>query len=978
MGSPESEEPTTNQPEEIVIFPRSASHTPRVRLRPLSSASNWSRASEEGDSDPDSPTKITIPPPPINQPLTKPPIFKAAIEGRYLPAPADINEEADHSLQIDLSNPTSKSEVVEGFHLVNSNLKYEITREINDAAIGYGQYYLNEPKLSLRPQNDFVLKQNQLQTAALVVIQALDTGSANHPGETANTFLTPQSWFRLTCAVLAAIIRGNLRSPNNALNGVKPINTNNSFDIHKDLVHPLTEGAAVRHMALQIAEAYNKTHTNPFKLSPTEFYNSLLKTRLETITKAAEVEASTTLDTSNIHHHLHQKILEDPIQMTEINNTVKQIIFNELNKEALDNIDTWREIYREEFKEVMHQYIGVNKFGIDPCFIKPDRKGKCRAKSSTPDLQQSNKEIERIMRTDWLKLTPCIEITTYKTAEFTRLQAEANQQLQKDIEDLKNQFREEHEAQVYRHRDDIRDQIKLWKVNHANAQKFDFIKKEAKNLGYTLTSNVHRLETSRTRAATPPRLAINPYVHDPNVTPTPVHVKRIRTDDFNTTNTINDSFPPTIPPLKLPEDISLPPSSLPSPMEEDYPLDSLQQYLKANNGGTAASTHVPNRDTDAPPPQTTPIPVVDPEQPLASTPSTSDPLPASLAYSPSRLAAPIMSAPTPAAPDKQTPIRKDCVGDATPGPSTSDTNTSLPLPATNTPPPPPVNKSTRPKIDYPTTWAAVLTGKGMKQQDQNKSLASQSVSATNRLPSGKPKTTNPTNNAITEVTVVRGKGILDPEIEKAISNTPPSVIVNTARSEIEKTTSTPLILLSGRWTSNENNHNFVYQFAGKIPFESIFPYRKLLVEPLKSGELIPNEGWNFAQIRQVPTRDSDGTLYAPDTLLWEIRQNNIFHNIIITVPPFWHGLQKNILQKEVATIKFIYVDTANKMTNPLQEHGLFMFAKRCNVIVTGDDTPQTPWHVRHRGTPSSVTSAPAPIPPTHTCSIARWQTNIQK
>ncbi|KAH9051501.1 hypothetical protein EDB87DRAFT_1694500 [Lactarius vividus] len=152
MGSPESEEPTDHklQPEEIVVFPRSASHTPQVRSRPLSTASNWSRASEED-------------PTPSN------PWWKC-----------------------DLSNVASKSEVVECFHLINKDLKDEINWEINDTALSYGQYYLNELKLALRPQHDFVLKQNQLQTAALVVIQALDTGATFHPGETSNTFLTPQ------------------------------------------------------------------------------------------------------------------------------------------------------------------------------------------------------------------------------------------------------------------------------------------------------------------------------------------------------------------------------------------------------------------------------------------------------------------------------------------------------------------------------------------------------------------------------------------------------------------------------------------------------------------------------------------------------------------------------------------------------------------------------------------------------------------
>ncbi|KAH9052169.1 hypothetical protein EDB87DRAFT_1581964 [Lactarius vividus] len=258
-------------------------------------------------------------------------------------------------------------------------------------------------------------------------------------------------------------------------------------------------------MALQIAEAYNKTCNNPYKISPGEFYDSLLKVQVNTLTKAVKTKAANNLDTSTIHQQVCKETLKNDSTLAKINNKVKQAIFAELNKEAMDDIDTWHEIYREEFKDIMHQYIGINKFGIDPYFIKPDRKGKRWAKSSTPELQQSNEEIERIMHVDCqvqidamcsVTLTEMTnelhrEIAAYKSAELIRLQVEANQHLQAEIEALKTQFQEEHEAQVYQHCDDIRDQIKLWKVNHANARKFNFIKHEAKNLGYTLTTMLH-------------------------------------------------------------------------------------------------------------------------------------------------------------------------------------------------------------------------------------------------------------------------------------------------------------------------------------------------------------------------------------------------------------------------------------------------------------------------------------------------------
>ncbi|KAH9051695.1 hypothetical protein EDB87DRAFT_1693873 [Lactarius vividus] len=742
--------------------------------------------------------------------------------------------------------------------MVQKDLDDEIIREINEAALGYGQYYLKEPKLTLRPQHDFVLKQNQLQTAVLVTIQALDAGTAMHPGDTSTTFLTPQSWFRLTAAVLGAIIRGNLHSPNNVINRIKPVNTNDKYEIHKDLVHPLTEGATIRHMALQIAEAYDKTHTNPLKLNPTEFYEKLLATKLDTLTKAAEIEAKAHLNISDIQSNVHQNILNNSTEMDNIQHAVKEAIFNELNKEALEDLNTWREIYREEFKEVMHQYIGVNKFGIDPVFLKPNTKGKRRAKSATPELQSANEDIERIMRADCqaqidnmrnITLTEMTaelnrEIAAYKTAEFTRLQVEALLHLETEIEALKVQFREEHEAQVYRHRDDIRDQIKAWKVNHANARKFEFIRKEAKNLGYTLVANstdaykpisdpqeaelawlpssrpasrttTHNntpsqsWETSRTRATTPPRLVINPYIPDPNVTPTPVRVKCIRTDDTDQMegepqSNITYRLPTPTPPTLLPKDISLPPSSIPSPMEEDEPLDSLHQWLSANNGGTATSMHAPHRDTVVPPLPTPSLPVAVPEQPLVMPSAEPAPLPAPLPYLPSRLVAPAPPAPNLAAQDGELvamlrliqgtisrleekiaaqDARLDNLVAGTEVPKAKGKRVRVAAP-TSTP------EATKPQVIYPTTWATV-TGKGAKQQHTNSTLANQAAKASNRHPSGTPKDTSKTSNDITEVTVLRGKGVEDPEVKKTISNILPSVIVNTARSESRNPPPTP-------------------------------------------------------------------------------------------------------------------------------------------------------------------------------------------
>ncbi|KAH9064358.1 hypothetical protein EDB87DRAFT_1680565 [Lactarius vividus] len=444
MGSPESEEPTNTiiPQEEIVIFPRSASHTPRVVSRPLSAASNWSHMSkEESETSP-----ITPNPSPLN--------YRNAATGKTLPDTITIPPEQIGNFKLDLTNTQTTMEGPKFFHDNNEYLKDEIIREVNEATLGYGMYFLNEPKLSFRNDHDSVVNPTQFQSASLLVIQALDAGTANHPGETSTTLLNPDSWFRLASASLAAILRGKIRSPSDVIKGGKPINTNDSFEVYKDLQHPTTQGECIKRMALQLAELFDNSRCNLAKQSPAEFFDQILDIRIKALTKAAETQAKQNFDSSDVTKNIHNDILNDKETMDQIHQEVKNSIFTELNREAMEDLDTWREIYREEFKEVMQQYIALNKFGMDPCFIKADPKGKKRAKSATPESENSIWEIEHIMRIDCqaqidamrnntlqeMTLQMQNEIAAYRSAEFTRLQAEALQNLQNEIEVIKDQL----------------------------------------------------------------------------------------------------------------------------------------------------------------------------------------------------------------------------------------------------------------------------------------------------------------------------------------------------------------------------------------------------------------------------------------------------------------------------------------------------------------------------------------------------------
>ncbi|KAI9429891.1 hypothetical protein H4582DRAFT_2064500 [Lactarius indigo] len=335
MNSPESEESThpatppagqhaapdlPDAPEEIIIRGRNTTRMPRANTRRLSNASVWSHISEEpASSHSHSPTRFSSPPPAhATTNITQ------AVAGGAMPPPMSIQA---------------------------SNAKYgtELTSSLD----------INHED------------QINLQTAALLTLQALDTGTAFKEGETAVSILTPQAWHRLVMATLVAIIRGHLRSPNRATNGNKSLNWSiDSFVVSPDIPKPLSEGGAIRSMSLQLAGYYDTKCANPLHMSPEEFFVSLVEKQTNTLQRI-------TNRTAKLDQTVHSEITQNEQEMAQIRNRVKESIFNSLNAEALNDLDTWQDIYHEEFKIVMQHWIASNNFSSpDACFIKPDPKKK--------------------------------------------------------------------------------------------------------------------------------------------------------------------------------------------------------------------------------------------------------------------------------------------------------------------------------------------------------------------------------------------------------------------------------------------------------------------------------------------------------------------------------------------------------------------------------------------------------------------------
>ncbi|KAH9004799.1 hypothetical protein EDB86DRAFT_3099304 [Lactarius hatsudake] len=246
-----------------------------------------------------------------------------------------------------------------------------------------------------------------------------------------------------------------------------------------------------------------------------------------------------------------------------------------------------------------------------------------------------------------------------------------------------------------------------------------------------------------------------------------------------------------------------------------------------------------------------------------------------------------------------------------------------------------------PATSMPPSWANVVTKTATSQQNRNAGQAKEVTAGTFRSNAGKARPETVARRRLTgntEATVIRHHGLEDIAFEMTVRKMTPASIINETRSEIDRLTGGKVVLLSGRWSANKNKniHNFVYTFKGQIPFRTIYPLRDVLVKPLMTGHLVPNDGWTFAQIRDTTTSGHDGTVFSGSQLETELRRNPAFEDAIFCIAPHWQGSMNKISTNPRGTVKFAYVDEDGKITAQAKRDGVFLFNERTRFVPTGD------------------------------------------
>ncbi|KAI9449197.1 hypothetical protein BJY52DRAFT_1192783 [Lactarius psammicola] len=219
-------------------------------------------------------------------------------------------------------------------------------------------------------------------------------------------------------------------------------------------------------------------------------------------------------------------------------------------------------------------------------------------------------------------------------------------------------------------------------------------------------------------------------------------------------------------------------------------------------------------------------------------------------------------------------------------------------------------------------WASVINNSNFAGQHIARQSAKDSAATIGRGVSGAKKAGgSPSYLQNTEITVIRGKGMKDEKAEANIRRLSPSQIVQSVRGSMEKLTADPPALMCGRWSNKEGSCNFVYVFAGSVSFSLISQYRKVLVEPLGCGDILPNRGWTFAQLRGVPTSDGGGVIYSPQQLLDEIRIMPFFNDAIFCSMPHWQASVHTVSTVSTSTVQIAFIDEDGSRSQAAKRHG---------------------------------------------------------
>ena len=264
-------------------------------------------------------------------------------------------------------------------------------------------------------------------------------------------------------------------------------------------------------------------------------------------------------------------------------------------------------------------------------------------------------------------------------------------------------------------------------------------------------------------------------------------------------------------------------------------------------------------------------------------------------------------------------------------------------------PPPPPGPPTGPTANADNGFTQVTRksrkGKGKagpdgqtpgQPQQINLTPASYASTAANAANIQQPRPLRKTGSSlplITEVTVLRSGGHVNPHTETQIRARAADAIVREVRINMGKKVAKPIPLRAGRWSIHPRSKgNFVFSFDGCIPFDTIQSYEQMLLEPFYgSGQLCPSMGWTRFVVHGVPTWAGDHyDIYGPDEMLEEVRLMPGLEKAVFAMQPRWLR-PVDTIETNYSSITFAVSDPDGVTTNALLNGRSALFDKEVTV-----------------------------------------------
>ena len=191
----------------------------------------------------------------------------------------------------------------------------------------------------------------------------------------------------------------------------------------------------------------------------------------------------------------------------------------------------------------------------------------------------------------------------------------------------------------------------------------------------------------------------------------------------------------------------------------------------------------------------------------------------------------------------------------------------------------------------------------------------------------------------TEITISRNGGLSGAEEEIFQRSTPAESIVREAQLLLNQVSVSAPRIIKGRFSTRAaTNGNFVYTIQGRFSPKEIQGFENCLCAPFPGASIaVPADGWMFAHLRSVPTKDNRGNVWSQSDLYDALEENECFQGICLTVPPRWLHDDFVTGSMEKATVTFAYIDDdSTSVTKKAQKSKIAMFGEFVPFIPVGD------------------------------------------